>query len=323
MFGFKPEKPAETVRPDPVTLGFLGKLPDRADYVHSASGSREVQTLDASLKEWLSLQAAQQAADATTVQTESSSGVGFLQVGGHDRQGMSGYVFPSEDSHGRRYPFMYFSRWSDTELYFKPAPLFFGSWMQFGKTNADLAWPDQLPDLSTFDRFRNASASADMSAGKQLMKASLAYLSEISLQRWLSHLVGGDPVLQIRLLAGCRDLIDNYRSRRHRPMTDLELPLGPKDMAPVSLVFWLHVLTPVGSDSLWRPDVLWSLNPAGGKVWILARPLAGSHWQQAIKPAPGSDWSTTGQLHRHWAEQLVGQADVRLLDVAIRWSQME
>lgn len=323
MFGFKPEKPAEPVRPDPVILGFLGKLPDRADYVHAASGSREVQTLDASLKEWLSLQASQSMVAPGTAQPDLDTGVGFLQVGGHDRQGMSGYVFPSEDNHGRRYPFMYFSRWSDTDLYFKPAPLFFGSWMQFGQTNPDLAWPEKMPKLSAFDRFRNASVATEVAAGKQLMKASLAYLSEVSLQRWLSHLVGGDPAMQIRLLAGCRALIDNYRSRRHRPMADLELPLGPKEMAPVSLVFWLHVLSPVGNDSLWRPDILWSLNPAGARVWILARPLAGSHWQQALTPASGSDWSTTGQQQRHWAEQLIGQPDSCLLDVAIRWSQME
>ncbi|MEX2366221.1 MAG: type VI secretion system-associated protein TagF, partial [Pseudohongiellaceae bacterium] len=116
---------------DTLTTGFLGKLPDRADYVHCSAGSREVQALDGSLKDWLSLQAAH----GGDRQATNGAGVGFLQVGGHDRQGLVGYVFPSQDSHGRLYPFFYFSRWSDTDLYFKPAPLFFAGMQHFGSVD--------------------------------------------------------------------------------------------------------------------------------------------------------------------------------------------
>ncbi|WP_189606638.1 TagF domain-containing protein [Saccharospirillum salsuginis] len=325
MFGFGADKSAPAPSPTPVAveLGYLGKLRSRADYLKHSADAREVTTLDACMKDWLVMQAGREESAPVPPQ-----GLGFMTVGGLDRQSLCGYLFPSEDSHGRRYPFFYYARWSDVDLYFKPAPIFYGSWQLFQQCEAALAWPLACPEEVQLSPLRQDKWSRQSPSGKRLMSESMACMADFTLAHWLSHLAGGDPTLQCRLLAGCRTLIDQYRhsvTTRRAPV-DLSLPLGTPELAPYSLLFWLHLLSGMDRSRLWRPDIVWTLDAAFGQLYVLSQPMTASRLENLFRDgaeSAGADWmSVDGSDHQGWAEQLIEQPDSLLLDVAIRWSQI-
>lgn len=322
MFGFGADKSAPPTDSTSVELGYLGKLRSRADYLKHAADAREVAALDACMKDWLVMQAG--VSDAAPVPPR---GLGFLTVGGHDRQSLCGYLFPSEDSHGRRYPFFYFARWSDVELYFKPAPIFFGSWQLFQHCEATLAWPLECPQESQLAVFKEDDWHRALPNGKRLMSDSMACMADLTVSHWLNHLVGGDPMLHQRLLAGCRALIERYREQlaARRVPIDLNLPLGTPELAPFSLLFWLHVLSGLDRSRQWRPDIVWTLDATAGQLHVLSQPMTASrlsHLFSEDRAQNACDWmSVDATDHKHWAEQLTENPDSLLLDVAIRWSQ--
>ncbi len=323
MFGFGADKAQPETRAVPVELGYLGKLRSRADYIKHAAESREVGSLDACMKDWLVMQAAQRNDAAVPPRS-----LGFLMAGGHDRQSLCGYIFPSEDSHGRRYPFYYFARWSDVDLYFKPAPVFYGSWQLFQSGDESLGWPSACPSEETVAALREESLVRRRPSGKRMMSDSMACMADLTLERWLSHLVGGDPQMQVRMLAGCRALIEQYLKQlsARRTPTDLCLPLGLPELAPYSLLFWLHLLSGMDRSRLWRPDIVWTLGDSMAQLYVLAQPMTASRLQplfDANAPKGGNDWtSADGEPHLAWAGQILQQADSLLLDIAIRWSQI-
>lgn len=321
MFGFGAEKKLREAQPASIELGYLGKLVSRADYLQHCAGSREVLALDSCLKDWLVLQ------QSRGQPSLPERGMGFLMVGGLDRQGLCGYLFPSEDSHGRLYPFFYFARWSDVALFFRPAPLFFGSWKLFQSRGEELAWPRVCPEETQVHGFQDFTGTDAAYQGRRLVSQSMSGLAELTLGHWLNHMVGGDPSLQIKMLAGCRSLIDKYRSPVNgRLSEDLSLPLGTPELAPHSLLFWLHLLSGMGAQSLWRPDMVWTLDDSLCRLFVLSKPMTASRLDQLFNPAdsPGRlpDWSQAdARPHREWATELVSQPEHLMLDVLIRWSQ--
>lgn len=322
MFGFGADKPAPAPTQSAIELGYLGKLRSRADYLKHSADAREVAALDACMKDWLVMQAGQP--EAMPVPPK---GLGFLTVGGLDRQSLCGYLFPSEDSHGRRYPFFYFARWSDVDLYFKPAPIFYGSWQLFQHCETALAWPLTCPAEDQLPPLRQDVSKLPQLSGKRLMSDSMACMADFTLAHWLSHLVGGDPAMQQKLLAGCRSLIDRYREQivARRTPVDLSLPLGTPELAPYSLLFWMHLLSGMDRSRLWRPDIVWTLDASAGQLHVLSQPMTASRLAQlfAGEAGPvGADWMSIDSSGYHgWAEQLTEHPDSLLLDVAIRWSQ--
>ncbi|AJQ93821.1 TagF domain-containing protein [Gynuella sunshinyii] len=320
MFGFGGDKEKKVSSAARMEIGFLGKLESRPDFLKYCSEFREVATLDMCLRDWMLMQ------NALTQQSSTKrSAIGFLMVGGHDRQGLSGYLFPSQDSHGRRYPFFYFVRCSDVDLYFKPASLFYGSSRIFEQADPELSWPLELPGEPALEKLKSQHLLTQLPTGKQLMSGSMSVMTEMTFEQWLTAMVGADIQTQKMALAGWRNQIQYYFEKNFN--VDLKLPLGASELAPYSMLFWLHLLSGLVRPVQWRPDIIWLLNEQSSLLNILAKPITASRLEQLVSAYSVKDEyspiqaSGFGQSLK-WAEQLLSHRQRLLLDVAISWSQM-
>lgn len=91
------------VKPSSVTLACFGKLPSRGDFVRSAQQPALMQQLD----QWLARAMDAMSADVRWKATfDAATPLHFVFLGPRQRVGLAGYVVPSRDASGRRYPFM-------------------------------------------------------------------------------------------------------------------------------------------------------------------------------------------------------------------------
>lgn len=91
------------VMPSAVTLAYFGKLPSRGDFVRSARQPVLMQQLDG----WLARTMAAMSEDVRWKATfDAATPLHFVCLGPWQRAGLAGYLVPSQDAGGRRYPFM-------------------------------------------------------------------------------------------------------------------------------------------------------------------------------------------------------------------------
>jgi type VI secretion system protein ImpM len=85
------------------TLCWFGKVPSRGDFVRSARQAALTQLLD----QWLSQGLAQLSADPRWKQLyDRAEGARFAVLGVRSRRALAGYLAPSMDASGRRFPFV-------------------------------------------------------------------------------------------------------------------------------------------------------------------------------------------------------------------------
>jgi type VI secretion system protein ImpM len=91
------------VRPTNVRLDYFGKLPSRGDFVRGAHQPALMQQLDA----WVSRAMDALSEDVRWKATfDAATPLHFVFLGPRDPVGLAGYVVPSQDASGRRFPFM-------------------------------------------------------------------------------------------------------------------------------------------------------------------------------------------------------------------------
>jgi type VI secretion system protein ImpM len=89
--------------PSTHSLVYFGKLPCRGDFVRSATSPSMIQSLD----RWLSSGVELMAEDAHWKQMyDQAPSARFVMLGSQRTTAVAGYLIPSEDSAGRRFPFL-------------------------------------------------------------------------------------------------------------------------------------------------------------------------------------------------------------------------
>lgn len=91
------------ITPCAVKLAYFGKLASRGDFVRSPEAPELMQKLD----RWLARTMESMSQDVRWKATfDAATPLHFVLLGPRQHQGLAGYVVPSQDSSGRRYPFM-------------------------------------------------------------------------------------------------------------------------------------------------------------------------------------------------------------------------
>ena len=91
------------VQPTSVKLDYFGKLPSRGDFVRGAQQPALMQQLDA----WVSRAMDSMSQDVRWKMTfDAATPLHFVFLGPRQPVGLAGYVVPSQDASGRRFPFM-------------------------------------------------------------------------------------------------------------------------------------------------------------------------------------------------------------------------
>ncbi|MCW7537694.1 type VI secretion system-associated protein TagF [Aquabacterium sp. A7-Y] len=87
----------------PVNLVYFGKVPSRGDFIRSANSTTLIQTLD----HWLSQTMELLATDPRwKLIYDAAPPVQFAFLGSRTQVGLAGHMIPSQDSSGRRFPFI-------------------------------------------------------------------------------------------------------------------------------------------------------------------------------------------------------------------------
>lgn len=336
MFGFGTRKPAvteEVQTPPPVMVaGCVGKTPELADFISARASYREVQEIESLLRQWYLEH--QQALDHAPLQA-----FGFLMTGGHDRQGLAGHFFPSQDSHGRLYPLIYFTRWSLATLYFRPSTLFHASETVLEQIDVGLNHQG-IPQLSALKQLLSLS---DDQCRELLptnpVRDAMTRLSDWTLERWLITMVGADPLDWQQFIDQSVCQLQQFKQGRVDPHSRvLTLPLGPEDCCVTSLCFWLMILEGQQEGNQWRPDVLWQRDESDSKAHILPKPLTVSQLDRLLySTLRTEDQSTDINLPDdriltdnqagsqsssvRFSHKILKDPSRSLLDIAIAWSR--
>lgn len=338
MFGFGTRKATDTEEvqaPPPVMVaGCVGKTPELPDFISARASYREVQEIESLLRQWYLEH--QQGLEHTSLQA-----FGFLMTGGHDRQGLAGHFFPSQDSHGRLYPMIVFTRWSMADLYFRPSTLLHASEMVLQQIDPGLSHQG-IPHLAALKQLQSLS---DDQCRELLptnpVRDAMSRLSDWTLERWLIAIAGTEPQDWQRFIDQSVYQLQQFKQGRldpHSPV--LTLPLGPEDSCITSLCFWLMILEGQQEGKQWRPDILWQQNKLESKAHILPKPLTVSQLDRLLWSTLRSEDRLTDQVGNHSddrdlpTEQAASQSLPRffsnkilkdpsrsLLDIAIAWSR--
>jgi type VI secretion system protein ImpM len=87
----------------PVNLVYFGKVPSRGDFIRSANHATLIHTLD----QWLSQTVELMATDPRwKLVYDAAPPVQFAFLGSRSTVGLAGHLIPSQDSSGRRFPFL-------------------------------------------------------------------------------------------------------------------------------------------------------------------------------------------------------------------------
>lgn len=145
------------VAPSRVTLAYFGKLPSRGDFVRSARQPALMQQLD----QWLARTMDAMSADVRWKTTfDAATPLHFVFLGPRQRVGLAGYLVPSRDASGRRYPFITTGSFevADPARFVAMSPLALTKLWSWLARSARLA--QEAPDLADVQAQLNADAVA-------------------------------------------------------------------------------------------------------------------------------------------------------------------
>lgn len=267
MFGFGATK--ETVASkEVVRVGYTGKLPTHADFVSANQRYREINELDHVLN---GLYPELRALGLESIRFS----IGFCRVGGGDRQTVIGTIESSQDSASRRYPFMEFLRYTDPRLYYHPDYAMVAASQQMVPYMADREV--EAHRLSTQVHLDAVSIEFE----KQVIKQDWLILLEKQLSAFTARdmfvqLVGSDYSFWRRQLACCLLLMRDFIANPYSKSTvGIWLPMGSQEhLGPISQ-FWLSLLKAFTHKD-WRPDVFWTQQWVGNRLYVLCRPMTTS-----------------------------------------------
>lgn len=170
-----PQEPIEC----PLNIGYLGKIPQRDDFIELNARSREVQDLDACLKQWY-LDTHRRGVDPRSAYRH----FGFVATGGHDRQGLAGHFYSSSDRYDRAYPILYFARWSSVSMYFRPAVLFHAT-EQTLPSLSSVANSFQVPDMDFLANLSQLAEQPNPLIAENPVLDAMGGLTMTYLNEWL------------------------------------------------------------------------------------------------------------------------------------------
>ncbi len=242
MLGFSTASHVATgrhlVAPSSVTLAYFGKLPSRGDFVRSARQPALMQQLDL----WLARTMDAMSADVRWKSSfDAATPLHFVFLGPRQRAGLAGYLVPSHDASGRRYPFVTTGSFdvADPARFAAVSPLALTRlWSRLARS-ARLAQEspdldDALPQLNADSVMVDTAPCAHLAGFEQFVSSTC--VSE--LDAWL-RLSARQSILALGLLL--QPALQQGLGRADKALA-LPLPIEPTKRSAVA-AFWLTLLS--------------------------------------------------------------------------------
>jgi type VI secretion system protein ImpM len=228
----------------PVSLAYFGKLASRGDFVRSAQHGSLTNMLDQWLSQGLDLLSVDPRWKHRYDQAEACC---FAFLGVRNRVGLAGYLIPSVDAHGRRFPFVTAGSYEiDTPLSFMAhSPLALSQlWGRLASLGRDAhASPDATEPLATASHTKLAidtSTATYASTFADFLEMQTIGSLEQLLRRSHHHLQLRRTLLAIGLLL--QPIPTSGLSHLEKGLA-LPLPDDPLD-APLVSTLWMTLVSP-------------------------------------------------------------------------------
>ncbi|AKJ28542.1 type VI secretion system-associated protein TagF [Caldimonas brevitalea] len=222
----------------PVNLVYFGKVPSRGDFIRSANSTALIQTLD----HWLSQTMELLATDPRwKLVYDAAPPVQFAFLGSRSTVGLAGHLIPSQDSSGRRFPFITAGSFEVRE------PL-------------DFMARSPLALTRLWTRFENSTRLAHDAADVTEVQQQLAHTSvdlEVVPRAYQANFV---DFLEMQTLGGLEAMLEQAGQRISMRQTLLALGMLLQPvLAQGSVRLDKGLVLPLVNDPLYRPFVatLW------------------------------------------------------------------
>ncbi|MDO6384662.1 MULTISPECIES: type VI secretion system-associated protein TagF [unclassified Uliginosibacterium] len=222
----------------------FGKLPSRGDFIRSHNGSAVINTLDS----WISASLAQLAVDADWKRHfDALPAILFTFLGSRSPNVLLGRMISSEDSSGRRFPFLVAgSLRSETPLSFLPClPLAMKqSWEEMERLLDDARQASDISEALARIEVTPLRVPADLAELEAERKGLMLDLSIGQLEAQL-HAAGNPGLLRYSVIALGLLLSPLLSGSSAAASKGLALPLPEdKQQAGPAAVFWLSLVAP-------------------------------------------------------------------------------